>query len=214
MVRRSSQPGGTGASVKPRRIAYILCLCVAATGPWPVVGDDASKKTGDGPWIEIQRAVLEHGRVSVDFHVEGVFTEESLEWIHSGIPVKFRHRIELIGPRRFLLSRRNVLARSVVETRVAYDALTARYELSRITTLKKPQRKEGPPPYVEVSVTDDPEEMQRWMVEGHRVVLYDPKRDVTGDDLRISIESSIGRHYILWIFPARQTVSTVGPVSR
>ncbi len=200
--------------MRPQRIACILCLCVATTGPWPVVGDEPSKKAGDRPQIEIQRAVLEDGRVSVDFRVEGVFTEESLEWIHSGIPVKFRHRIELIGPRRFLLSRRNVLARSVVETRVAYDALTARYELSRVTTLKKPQRKKGPPPYVEVSMTDDQEEMRRWMVEGHRVVLYDPKGELTGDNLRISIESSIGRHYILWIIPMRQTVSTVGPVSR
>ena len=201
--------------MRSRRIACILCLCAAATGPWPVVGDDASKnEIGDGPRIEIQRAVLEDGRVSVDFRLEGVLTEEFLEWIHSGIPVKFRHRIELIGPRRFLLSRRNVLARSVVETRVEYDALTARYELSRVTTLKKPQRKKGPPPYVEATMTGDPEEMRRWMVEGHRVVLYDPKRELNGDNLRISIESSIGRHYVLWIIPTRQTVSTVGPVSR
>ncbi len=202
--------------MRSRRIACILCLCAAATGPWPVVGDDASrkKKTDDGPRIEIQRAVLEDGRVSVDFRVEGVFTEESLGWIHSGIPVKFRHRIELTGPRRFLLSRRNVLARSVVETRVEYDALTARYELSRVTTLKKPQRKKGPPPYVEATMTGDPEEMRRWMVEGHRVVLYDPKGELNGDNLRISIESSIGRHYVLWIIPTRQTVSAAGPVSR
>lgn len=185
-------------------------------GPWAAVGDDASKKkktAEDGPWIEIQRAVLEAGRVSVDFRVAGVFTEETLEWIHSGIPVKFRHRIEVIGPRRFLFSRRNVLARSVVETRVAYDALTGRYELSRVTTLKKPQRKKGPPPYVEASVTEEQEEMHRWMVEGQHVVLYDPKRELNGEDLRIAIESSIGRDYILWIFPTRRTVNTVSPVS-
>jgi hypothetical protein len=201
--------------VRPRRSAGILCLCAATAGLWPVAGGDAAKKTAqDGPRIEIQRAVLEDGRAGVDFRVEGVFTEETLEWIHSGTPVKFRHRIELIGPRRFWLSRRNVLARSVIETRVAYDALTARYELSRVTTLKKPQRKSGPPPYVEAFVTDDPDEMRRWMVEAQRVVLYDPKRELNGDALRISIESSIGRDYVLWVFPKRRTVSIIGPVSR
>jgi hypothetical protein len=97
---------------------------------------------------------------------------------------------------------------------VAYDALTARYELSRVSTLKKPQRKNGPPPYVEATVTEDTEEMRRWMVEGQRVVLYDPKGELNGDDLRISIESSIGRDYVLWIFPKRRTVNTVSPVTR
>jgi hypothetical protein len=202
--------------VRPRRIAWILCLCIA-TGPAVSIGDDGSgkkKKKEADPWIEVQHAQLEDGRVRVDFNVEGVFTEETLEWIHSGIAVKFRHRIEVIGPRRFLLSRRNVLARSVVETRVSYDALTARYELSRVTTLKKPQRKDGPPPYEEASVTDDVEQMYRWMVEGQHVVLYDPKNDLSGDDLRVAIESSIGRDYVLWIFPTSRTVDTISPVSR
>jgi len=187
-----------------------------AAGPWATVGDDVAdkNKTGEtGPWIEVQRAVLEDGRVSVDFSVEGVFTEETLEWIRSGTPVRFRHRIEVIGPRRFWLSRRNVLARSVVETRVVYDALTARYELSRVTTLKKPSRKKGPPPYREASVTENLEEMHRWMVEGQHVVLYDPKRELDGDDLRVAIESSIGRDYVLWIFPSRRTVDTVTEVT-
>ncbi len=201
--------------MNPRRIAWILCLLAAAC-PWAAAGDEDSEKKTDepGPTIEIERAVLEAGRVSVDFRVADVFTEETLEWIHSGIPVKFRHRIEVIGPRRFLLSRRNVLARSIIETRVAYDALTGRYELSRTTTLKKPQRKKGPPPYVEATVTGQQEEMHRWMVEARHVVLYDPKRDLDGDELRVAIESSIGRDYVLWIFPTKKTIDAVGPVGR
>ena len=202
--------------MKPRHIAWILCLSFVS-GVGTSVGDEGSgkkKKKDASPWIEVQHAQLEDGRVSVDFSVEGVFTEETLEWIHSGIAVKFRHRIEVIGPRRFLLSRRNVLVRSLVETRVAYDALTARYELSRVTTLKKPQRKNSPPPYEEASVTDDVEQMYRWMVEGQHVVLYDPKSELDGDDLRVAIESSIGRNYVLWIFPSSRTVNAVSPVSR
>jgi len=177
-------------------------------------GEEKKEKHESGPRIEVQRAALENGRVSVDFSVEGVFSEETVEWIQSGTPVKFRHRIEVLGPRRFLLSRRNVLARSVVETRVVYDALTARYELSRVTTLKKPQRKEGPPPYEEASVTNELEEMVRWMVEGQDVVLYDPQRELNGDDLRVAIESSIGRDYVLWIFPKSRTISVIAPVRR
>ena len=109
---------------------------------------------------------------------------------------------------------RRISARSVVETRVAYDALTARYELTRVTTLKKPQRTKGPPPYEEATVTHNAEEMQRWMVQGQHVVLYDPKQDLNGDDLRVAIESSIGRDYVLWIFPKQRTVSATAPVTR
>ena len=63
-------------------------------------------------------------------------------------------------------------------------------------------------------MTEDPEEMHRWMVEGQRVVLYDPKRELEGEDLRISVESSIGRDYFLWVIPTRRTVDTVAPVNR
>ena len=199
--------------MSPRVIAGILCLCVSAAGPCGVCAQ-TEDKAGDGPQILLERAVLTGGRVSVDFRVGGAFSEESLELVHSGIPVKFRHKIEVLGARKFLLSPRNVLARLVIETRVAYDALTGRYELSRVTTLKKPQRKHGPPPYFEGSVTEDREEMRDWMARGRDVVLYDPKSELVDDDLRVSIESSVGRKYILWVLPARDSVRVVGPVER
>jgi hypothetical protein len=199
--------------VSQRVIAGILGLCVAAAGSGAARAE-ADRNAAERPQVLLDRAVLEGGRVSVDYHLEGVFSEETLELVHSGIPVKFRHKIELIGARKFLLSPRNVLARTLIETRVAYDALTGRYELSRVTTLKKPQRKNGPPPYSEGSVTGDREEMRRWMAEGQGVVLYDPKRELDGGDLRVSIESSVGRKFILWVIPARESFSTVGPVER
>ncbi|NIM00798.1 MAG: DUF4390 domain-containing protein [Acidobacteria bacterium] len=203
--------------MRPSRIFCTLCLC-ALTVPWLVLGNEAPDNKNDDrakePWIEVQRAALEDGRISVDFSVEGVLNQETLEVIQSGIPVKFRHRIEVLGPRKYWISRRNVLARSVVETRVVYDALTARYELTRVTTLKKPQRKKGPPPYEEATVTDNAKEMERWMVRGQHVVLYDPKQELNGDDLRVVIESSIGRDYVLWIFPKRRTVHIMAQVTR
>jgi hypothetical protein len=165
-----------------------------------------------GARIEIQRATFEDGRVLVDFRVVGALTDETLDLIRSGIPVKFRHRIELLGPRKFLLSPRNVFARTVLETRVEFDALTGRYELSRVTTLKKPSRKKGPPPYAEGTVSVDPEEMRRWMTEAEGVVLYDPKKQLPGADLRVSVESSIGRRYMLWVIPTRDSVTAVSAV--
>jgi len=193
-------------------MAGILCLCVAYLGQGAVHADTPDEPK-DGPRVLLERAVLEGGRVSVDFRVEKAFSDEALELVHSGIAVKFRHKIEVLGPRKFLLSPRNVLARSLIETRVSYDALTGRYELSRITTLKKKQRKGAPPPYVEGSVTEDGEEMRRWMTEGRHVVLYDPRRDLNGEGLRVSIESSVDRKYVLWVIPARKSVSVVGPVT-
>ena len=195
-----------------RIIACVACLGLLAVGARPLRAQQGQPES-QGARIEIERAVFEDGRVIVDFGVVDALTDETLDLIHSGVPVKFRHRIEVFGRRKFLLSPRNVFARSVIETRVMFDALTGRYELSRVTTLKKPNRKKGPPPYAEGTVSVDLEEMSRWMTEASGVVLYDPLKHLPGTDLRVSVESSIGRRYVLWVIPTRDSVTAVRTVA-
>ena len=153
--------------------------------------------------IEASRA---EGRITITFDVANVFTEELIEQLQSGIPIKFRHRIDAIAPKRFWLTTANVEARTIVETRVAYDALTERYELSRTTFHRKPDRKTSPPPLEERSFSDDFEVVRRWMTQCSDVVLFDPNKPLSPRVSKVRVESVIGRKYVLWVFPSRVSV--------
>lgn len=196
-----------------RPSAFLVWLGVAVGAAQPQ-GAAADKHDSAKPRVELQRAVLENGRVRVDFQVENAFAPETLELIRSGIAVKFRHRVEVRTARKFWLSPHKVLARVVIETGVEFDALTGNYELSRVTALKEPNRAKAPPPRSETRVTDDTDEMVRWMTHGQHIEIYDPAGELPDDeDLLVAVESSIGRRYILLFFPAREYVDVVGPVS-
>jgi len=194
-----------------RIIAGLVWLCIAAaaaTAPaW------AKDPKPEKPSIELERAVYAAGKVEVDFQLNHAITPETLELIHSGIGVKFRHRIEIRGERRFWLSPRKVLARVVVDSGVEFDALTGRYSLTKITTLREPHPKKAPPPSTENAFTDRTDEMIRWMTGERQVELYDPMGELPAEPMRVSIESSIGLQYVMLFFPARQTVDLLGPVT-
>jgi len=191
--------------------SLLLLLCLSISGvQGQAPGEDET--SASAPTIVNMEARRVEGRAVIQFELEGVVDEEMLEQIHSGIAVKFRHRVELIAPKRFLLSPRNVVARSVIETRVAYDALTERYELKRRTELKKPQRKGAAPPYEEISSTSDIEAVLQWMTRCSDVVLFDSEKPLPEIELRVRIESSIGRKFVLWLFPARIAVRADTPL--
>ena len=167
---------------------------------------DAVLHDVDATWVE--------GRISVNFDVADVFTDELIEQIQSGIAFKFRHRIDAIAPKRYWLTTASVEARTTIETRVAYDVLTQQYELQRTTYHRKPQRKESPPPLVERSTTDDLEVVRRWMTRCNDVVLFDPRKPLSPRISKLRVESVIGRKYVLWVFPARVSVQATVPLER
>jgi hypothetical protein len=197
--------------VTRRLIACLVWLSVAAAAASDPVRSEIPKD--DPPSIELERAVYAAGKVVVDFHVNNAITPETLELIHSGIGVKFRHRIEIRGERRFWLSPRRVLARVVVDSGVEFDALTGRYSLTRVTTLREPHSKKAPPPRTESAVTDRTEVMIAWMTDGRQIELYDPLGALPKQPMRVSVESSIGLQYVLLFFPTQQTVDAFGSVT-
>ena len=142
----------------------------------------------------------------VSFRVDNGITDDTLERIHSGIPVTFRHKIELVARRGFMLPAK-VLVRVVIETGVQYDPLTRRYDLLRRIELKGRRKRETPPPREEAQQTLSVDEMRAWMTEFSEVAVFDPFRPIVGERLRVRVSSSVGRRYVWSIFPANLTAS-------
>jgi hypothetical protein len=146
-------------------------------------------------------------RVLVSFRVSDAFSEDTLERVESGLRVTFRHRIEILGRRTLGIFPPRVLAKTVVETTVEYDSLTRQYALSRTTTRRTKRKKDAPEPAEEASTTDSSEEMRRWMSELRGVPVFDPAHDLTTGEPRLRVESTIGRRYVMLIFPASISAS-------
>lgn len=158
------------------------------------------------PTIEGLAVYLEHDRAMVSFRVAHGISDETLERIHSGIPVSFQHKIELVARRGFMLPAR-VLVRLVIDTTVHYDPMTRRYDLSRRIELRGGRKRETPPPREETQSTVSVEEMRSWMTEFSDLPVFDPFRSIVGERLRVRVNSSVGRRYIWSIFPANLSAS-------
>ena len=174
-------------------LAAPLFLAAAQHADKPAIGDIATE--------------FREGRLFVAFRLENCLPEETVERIHSGIPVTFRHKLELLGPRSFPLATRRTEARTIVESRVEYDALIKRYTLERTVQIRSKATKQAPEPSRVQRVTASELEMRVFMTEIGVVPLYDPSRGRPAGRLKLKISSSIGRHYVMMIFPGHLTVS-------
>lgn len=180
----------------------------------PTVGAETPEPQRKPAIVELSTG-LEEGRATVSFRVENGLSEEALERIDSGIQVAFRHRIEVVTKRGIPLMPAKVLARTVIHTRARYDALTQRYTLERVTEFKGPHKKQAPPPAEEQRFTTSADEMWAWMTELENIAAYDPVEPFADDDqLKVRVDSSLGRRYALYIFPASLTASAEQPLGR
>lgn len=152
--------------------------------------------------LEVARSDEE---VRVSFRVEGAFPVEMLERIHSGIPVTFRHRVELVARRPFPLVPSKVLGSVLVETTAKYDSLTRQYYLS-LRTVRGEQEAEAA---VEASsITSSLSEMQSWMTILREVTLPSPPpQDLARGRLRVRVRAVLGRRFRFFIFPASYAAS-------
>jgi len=190
--------GRPGEAVK-RHIRLALWLTWGLAGSTSLVGAQSDQGT---------KAVIRNldvGRQAegfqVSFRVSSAFSEDLLERVHSGIPLTFRHRVELLGRRVVPLFPRKTLGRTLVLTTVSYDSLTRRYDLERRTTGKIWPREKTPPDRVEHQNTSSPEEMEAWMTVLNEVPLpgfSSPK----GVRLRVRVRSELGRRFVLLLFPS------------
>jgi hypothetical protein len=204
MVGGIDKSGGGGRSVIKKLILAAIALGAVMT---PLLAQDK-------PAIDGLSARLEGNRALVSFHVAGAISADIEELIHSGIPVLFKHKLEVLAKRNFpvMPMPARVLARTVVETRVEYDSLTRRYDLLRSIDHKGSKKKLKPAIEEHKLVTDSLAEVRTWMTELEDIAVYDPSRALQGEKLRVHVEVSLGRRYVLLIFPGTLTTSAEIPL--
>ena len=144
------------------------------------------------------------GRLVVSFGLVDAMSAETLERIHSGLPVTYWHSVEVTRPRTVPLWPARVLAEARIVTSVDYDSLTRQYRLTRKIELRRP--KEPISTEAERS-TDSVEAMRAWMTQVPEIEML----DLAGPDelarVRVRVESALQRYYVFYMFPSRLTVS-------
>jgi hypothetical protein len=184
-------------------LGAVAILCLAG---WAVA--DAAPSDRAKPEVEELAAAREEGILRVSYRVEGAWSPEAEERVQSGIPVVFRHRVDVSTARWMPLVPDRVLSRTLVETRVQYDSLTRRYDLFRRIEMKP--RGSGQEPVTEESrkLTDSVEEARDWMIRMESVPVHEPELKNPDKKLRLEVRVVFGRDYVLWVFPSSLSVST------
>ncbi len=184
----------------------LLLACVLAL---PAAGDESDEKPSTKPRVVDLTFERSADRLTVvtSFRLENGITADVLERIDSGIETSFRHKVRVLARRDVPLTPRKELARTIVTTTAAYDSLTGQYRLTRLVE-GKPRRKRDARPPVETSrTTDSVEEMLEWMSSVAGVPLSDGDRPLAGRGAKIKVESSLGRSYVMWVFPSTISAS-------
>jgi hypothetical protein len=186
-----------------RRLGSLLLLALVVA---PGVG--ARQRSEVQPEVVDLTFRVQGGNVMASYSLAGCLTEDVMERIHSGIPIRFRHRVEVVEKRPALFVTDRVFARTLIETRVEYDSLTQRYQLNRVLEVRSRQRREVPAPVSDQLVSGSIDEMRSWMTHVVDVLLGDPVRPFPeGVDLHVRVEVSLGRHWVLLIIPTTDSVT-------
>ena len=175
-------------------------------------GAEPDRPAPTKPGVEALAVRSEGGRAWISYEVARVMDDEVEERIHSGIPVTFRHKVQVLSKRGVPLMPSKVIAQTTIETRVEYDSLTRRYDLLRRIEHRIRQKKQGPLTEEQRRLTDSLDEMRSWMTRFDDVPVFDPARELQGRSLRVRVEVNLGRRYILFVFPGTRSVSAETPL--
>jgi hypothetical protein len=193
--------------VSARALQAALMVAVVAAAP----GVAIRSREAAQPSIEVLEARRTGQSVVVSYRIADLLPADVLERIHSGIPLRFRHRVELLEKRPGLFAGDRVHARATLEARVAYDSLTQRYELTRSIAMRPPTGGSSgePEPVEQRQVVDSEQEMQRFLSEVRELGLFDALAAPEGSArLTLRIEVVLGRRWILLVIPTTETVTT------
>jgi hypothetical protein len=128
--------------------------------------------------------------VTISFKITGAFTEEIIERIHSGIEISFKHAIKIFKKNPVFFYRRTIVER-VILTTVEYNTLTKQY------TLKK-QIDESD---VETMLTDDLDEVEKWMTEIDHFKVEEVSRIKGKKNYFLKIRTSLAPNFLLFFIP-------------
>jgi hypothetical protein len=146
-------------------------------------------------------------KAQVSYRLEGTIPEDVIERLQAGIAITFRHRVDLILRRSFLLAPSRLLHRCEIETTATYDSLTKQYALER-TTRHRPFGGQEEDAVVERQTTDRVDVVRSWMTQ-----ISDVEIPLTGLDpdqrerSRVRVFSLLGRRYLLLVFPTSITAA-------
>jgi len=155
------------------------------------------------PAIAEIRTELSDGVLTASFRLVDSLDAETLERIHSGIPVTFKHRLDLVGARRYWLGSRKLYGRVRVETRVEYDPLLKRYTLWRRVETGDHEGGQAP----EERLTAEESRMRSFLTVVEALALTEPGTELPVGKLKLRIHSNLGRRYVMMIFPASVSIS-------
>jgi len=189
---RGSSPGPTVSRLS--RAAALALLPACWTAAW----------AGAGPTIEGLAIDRRAGRLLVAYRVGGAMTDEVVERIRSGMPVAFEHEVEIVA-RRVLWTAR-VVARERRRVEVTYDPLTRRHALRGERVRRLAGGPDGPA-VAERAEAESLVDVEAWLTDVRVEWPDDVVAGIRAERLRVRVESSVGRRFVLWLFPGRQTAS-------
>jgi hypothetical protein len=181
----------------------VLVVALIALGLTAIDGEAADAPVLV-PRIENLEVRRDDTALAVAFAVADAIGPETLERVHCGMPLTFRHRAELVARRRVPLWPARVLASVVVESTVRFDALTRQYTIER--RVRTRQRDEPPREIDERERTDSLDSATAWLTTFPATELYRGRLDGEAR-LRLRVSSDLERRYVLWLLPTRVGVA-------
>lgn len=186
------------------RAAALWLAAGCAVTTVPAGADAAAAARVERPRIDGLTARQEGGRWLVSFRLTGAPSDEDLERVRSGVPLTYRHRIEVRERRSVPLWPSKLLARATVEMTAGYDSLNRRYTLSREVRRKGSP---GEPVPADERETPSVETLRSWLAEIEEMSVLEGREGLDPARVRVTVQSTIGRHYVMLLFPARDTVT-------
>lgn len=174
-------------------IRGLVLAVLAAVGP--AVADDRAR-----PDIRDLTCVTTGGRVVVSYRLEHAWGERQLERLQAGVPVVFRHQVDLRLRRGMLLPDR-VPARTVVETRVTFDALTRRYDATRRVEVRRAAGGAPADAVEERRSFDGLDGVREFSTTVRDVALYVAPDILAERAATVRVESDLGRRWAWYLFP-------------
>ena len=179
----------------------VLLLLLGAASATSSVEVQGAIETRD-PRVESLSARRDGARLLVSFRLVDLPSAEELERLHSGIPISYRHRIDVVSRRAPWPAK--LLARAKIEATAEYDSLTKRYRLRREVQLRNGAREIVVEPLERE--TGSVEEVQAWLTEVESFPVLELCDGLSAERSRVRVQTAFGRRYVMLLFPARRAV--------
>ena len=191
----------------------VLTCSVLLLGQLAGAGED-DPSAGDVPSPAIRDLTVRalDGELRVSFRVDGAFSQDTLDRLESGIPVTFRHRVEVLSRRPVPLLPSRVLGRTTVEATARYDSLTRQYSVLRRTEREEPE--DSALTLEETMLTTASlSEMESWMASVQDVPLQGVTPATSDRKLRVKVKTVLGRRY-RFLFPTSYSAAAEQSLDR